>query len=797
MIGKFERKTLKISGVHNFDSKQFLRRLQKSSINAGLSIIINGKTNVYLSIFDKFLLRKSNIELKSGVIKNLLDGCSFDESILPYIPGDGKALIHVVGTPIAGDNQIEELVVKLLDTEIKSCIFVNLSPVQVAEMECPFHVSFSIAVSGSDQAEMKKNVATVTSMVQAIYDSNSIRLIVDRRPSRNIKKLAGGGHVYCTVLDLEHTSAYFQVPLAYGIEPVKKMDFPTPVSPFKGIDIGELAEFNIPEISKVRIDPERLSEHMAVWGASGTGKTTFLKNLLAKLEKTDVKFCVIDWHNEYRAMVRSIDNQLGEGVLILNPFLGLFSLNPLELPDIKEPREVMVWERIENFISLVKQMFILGEVQEAKLRESLSTLYQNSDAPTIKEAIMTMNVRKMKSLTLKLEKFSLGFYGEIFNCRQSSISFEELRKNNVILELGQLPAEVRMFFTCVFLILWWDNLKINSSIQNVLVLDDFSRYSDFSVVKKMLSESRKFKQGIICSHQGPYQLPQGIREEVIRNTSIKIIFRQEQTWDKHIVRDALGGLDKEQLISLSYLETGQAIAKLPSMKFPIRINVPPPQKLKIIRDYEVKKAMKVFLGEPAYLDKIEFEEPLEKRMLEEINKNPIAPLTELTKSLGIKTIKGYILKDKLVEEGYLIEDKIRQGKGRPRICLRLTKEGLEFIDKESKQAPQYGKSEHIYIKNKIASILKDWKVKLEDGCDIRAEKDGLKVAIEVETGKSNEKEQILYNLERDSKWADKIVIVCPNKRIKLNISELLGAKTQETTILTYRELDNISEILKL
>ena len=48
-----------------------------------------------------------------------------------------------------------------------------------------------------------------------------------------------------------------------------------------------------------------------------------------------------------------------------------------------------------------------------------------------------------------------------------------------------------------------------------------------------------------------------------------------------------------------------------------------------------------------------------------IHKSQKAPLTEITKTLGIKTKRGYELKDKLIREGLLKEDKIRKAiKGR-------------------------------------------------------------------------------------------------------------------------------------
>ncbi|KYK34794.1 MAG: hypothetical protein AYK22_04790 [Thermoplasmatales archaeon SG8-52-3] len=71
--------------------------------------------------------------------------------------------------------------------------------------------------------------------------------------------------------------------------------------------------------------------------------------------------------------------------MVLNPFLGSLSINPLELFETKTQRHIQVWERIENFISLMKQMFIIGEIQEARLRQSLATLYTGTNTPNRKE----------------------------------------------------------------------------------------------------------------------------------------------------------------------------------------------------------------------------------------------------------------------------------------------------------------------------------------------------------------------------------------------------------------------------
>ncbi len=796
MREKFQKKTLKIVALDDFNSSEFLRRMHKASVSVELAIITDARTHIFLSVSDRTMFRQNVAGEKIEMMKSMLDGCGCEEMEFPALENP-SALFHVVGLPFVAKNQMDVLVSKHLDLGIKACIVARFAPIQSPNLNCLFKVSFSIALYGSSP-ETRRNIAITTSLIGAIYDQNSINLVMDRRPKKCMKKILMGKQAYSTLLELKHAIAYFQLPLTYGIEQVKKMKFPVPNVPFKGIELGEPAEFHIGEIDCVRLEPMKFMEHVAVWGASGTGKTTFLKNMLFKLRQTDVKFCILDWHNEYRDIASDQNGKLRGDTIILNPFLGNLSINPLELFETKAPREILVWERIENFVSLMKQMFIIGEIQEARLRQSLASLYANKNDPNISEAIIAMSDKGMKALMLKLDKFTKDFYGRIFNRPRSSLSFPQLRRRNVIIELGQLPTEVRMFFSCVFLILWWDSLRMDDLSPHVLVLDDFYRYADLEVIRKMLSEARKFKQGLICSHQGPYQLPEGIREEVVRNTATKIIFRQEQTWDKLIVRDTLGGLSKEQLESLSYLGTGQAIVKLPSTNFPVRVDLPPPPQTKLLLDCKVEEAMKQFAGEPVPYVNPENEQPLEKKFLEALIENRDAPLTKVIKALGIKTKRGYDLKNKLVSEGFLAEEKVKRGLGRPKVYYRLTEKGLEYVDKEQKKtAPQYGKVEHIIIKDRVASVLRGWKVEVEKGCDVRVENGRVKIAIEVETGKSHDKEQILRNVERDSTWANKIVIVCTNREAKSKIVEDLQAKAQEVIVITYAQIDNLPEILKL
>ena len=181
MIGNFEKKTIKILGLDNFSSEPFLRRLQNSSIGLELAIIITTRTHIFISVSDKSFLRKNIAHEKMELVKNMLDGCAYEESEFLNID-DMKAIVHVIGTPVVVDGRMNELVSKLLDLGIKSCIFVNLEPIQSPNVDCPFKISFSIAIAGLN-VEIGRNLATVISLIRALYDYNSIYVVLDRRPT--------------------------------------------------------------------------------------------------------------------------------------------------------------------------------------------------------------------------------------------------------------------------------------------------------------------------------------------------------------------------------------------------------------------------------------------------------------------------------------------------------------------------------------------------------------------------------------------------------------------------------------
>jgi len=833
--------TLKFIGVTELNYENILRGIHGGGLEGSLLIETGKSCNTYLTVFGKDKSEKrlaQIIQYKEDTFKNLFRGCNIISSPMPQILRKKcSALIFILGKP-GCNSKTSGLIDSLSSINTHFCL--NIHPTDVdtdmnddvkessktlyqlkrenvgrileIHRDCRFWATYAVLVQSEDLVELGKQVELIKSNIGSVYDSegSELKLLIlwHDEAVKFAQRLFQGERLYATLLPMSELLSYFQIPHAYGIENVRRVEFEVPAFQGKGLDIGNILGHSGEELYPAFIDPDSLFEHVAIWGATGTGKSTLIKNLIIKLHNDyGLNLLVFDFHNEYRNVITKLNGELGKELLVLNPFIRQFSINPLELPDLKETdKEIAIVERTENFISLVNQMFILGEVQEGRLRDALYQLYREG-TPLISNLIRKLFFYKSAALAGKLKKFTTGFYGQIFNQNSSTLSFEQIEKSTTIIELGRIPSELRAFFVNVFLIQWWDYRRTKKQDEmrpHILVLDEFSNYSGFIVVRKMLSEARKFRQGLICACQGPNQIrDEDILEDVVRNTATKIVFRQDQGTDKRTVGTAFGGLPLEQYNYLSMMDVGEAVVKLKNMKYVFRVKTYLLPELNSVTDEQVMNSVpRVELKpEPVLTEALPESQPdkqqdYESQFLQVLaDKGPLSA-AEVIKEIHIQRQKGFDLKDKLKDDGLLIEEQVRTGRGRPGLVLKLTDAGYEALGIKIKTtAPQYGGAEHVRIKEKIAEILRDagWEVKIEcDGCDICGEKESGKIAVEVETCKHNSYDQVLKNIKRDLEWADKIFIACPNNKIKADLDEKIRELSQEhVQILTYEEIDKL------
>jgi DNA-binding MarR family transcriptional regulator len=492
-------------------------------------------------------------------------------------------------------------------------------------------------------------------------------------------------------------------------------------------------------------------------------------------------------------------------------------LNPLEIPTgiTGKERDIAITETTENFISLLKHDWTIGEVQEQRARTCIAHLYEQSPNPTIGQLIELLEndsvskLRKFKkeedNLPGKLQKFCFGFYGEIFNQSHTTIPFDKITNAITLFELGKLPLEMRSFFVTVFLNQWWNWRRVKNPdelIPNIMVLDEFQHYDEMAIARKLLSEGRKYKQGIICSLQGPHQITDpALHGEVIRNTVTKVFFRTQYTKDIYDSLASIGLQDKAVAEYLPKLELGEAIVTLYEIPQPFKIitNAFPKPEI-TITDEQVRELSESLIDAQPTIIKIKPQQletenntnEEEKEFLRLLYEKPHSSANDIIREMRIMRSKGWDIKNKLVDRGLIIEETIRAGKGRPKKILKLTDEGYSVLGVEKEGLPaHHGKEEHLQIIKNAADILTrdGWNVTVEDGADIKAEKGNKRIAVEIETCKAFNQEQIIQNIAKNLKWADKIVIISPNLQTTAKIRKLTsGQGFEKVTFLTYEQI---------
>jgi hypothetical protein len=148
------------------------------------------------------------------------------------------------------------------------------------------------------------------------------------------------------------------------------------------------------------------------------------------------------------------------------------------------------------------------------------------------------------------------------------------------------------------------------------------------------------------------------------------------------------------------------------------------------------------------------------------------------KRLNMSTGSGNRLKEFLLSQGWLESQAIDLGQTR-KICLGLTKQANDALNLGD-AAPQHGSIAHEYWKQYYAQRFTEqgYQVELEvprisGRTDVVARKDNQKIAIEVETGKSD----FMRNIRQDllAKYDRILVVVTDQKAFKMIEKELAKA----------------------
>ncbi len=317
----------------------------------------------------------------------------------------------------------------------------------------------------------------------------------------------------------------------------------------------------------VSIDPySNPNPHIAVFGASGTGKSSLAKSIVYQLyRKYGVNFLIIDHHNEYLDLLE----YLGSEVNVLDAEKA--SINPLDLEG-RSPRQ-----RAIELADIIQSIFNLGYIQRNTLEEIILETYRRrgileenestwSLQPptfydvlrTLDELIETSPSEQYKAMLERIRPYIRMLLSNVF--LETRLSLSELLEKPSIILLATLPSDqARALYLDTLLYKIVNTMYSMGHKKTVIVVDEahhlFRRTRSKTLISRLLMESRKYGLGLIVIVQQPLD----VNESVILNSYTRIVFSIREHRNLEYISRSISGY----MVQSSVNAVKIAIANLP------------------------------------------------------------------------------------------------------------------------------------------------------------------------------------------------------------------------------------------
>jgi len=579
-------------------------------------------------------------------------------------------------------------------------------------------------------------------------------------------------------------------------------------------------------------------KHVLIVGASGSGKTNLCFQLLNNFLHKKKPFLVFDWKRNYRDILSTKDSK-NVRIYTVGREIAPFKFNPLIPPPNTQAK---TW--VKKLIEMIAHATFCGEGVMYLLQKGLDETYEkfglyNNAAiekyPTLhdlQETILNMNVKGraagwMSSTVRALGSLTFGESGKVFDY-QHDAHMVEILNNPVILELDALTNSDKTFLV-ESLLLWIHHYRLSSpdgqreKFDHAIILEEAHHIigkekSDLvggeAITDVIIREIRELGESVIIIDQCPSLLSLPARG----NTWATFVLNLKDAKDVNSAASALL-LEAADKKILGRLKTGQAVTKLQGRwHAPFTITIPYIAIRKgSISDEFLYKYMQSYstdsgteklsnsnifnIPQNSKQRKIEEEIKTEEvELLKDIKGNPYSGVVERYQRLRWSMRKGNKNKSILIEKNFLAPEVITTRTGKTTI-LSLTKKAKDFLNKDNDPPEpelRHGGATHEYWKHTYAKIYQDkgYKTILEEpigngkSIDLVAYKDNIKIAFEIETGRSD----ILANINKclDLNY-DHIILVATNNKAKTKIHQIL--KDNQLTLHPKIKVSYVQDII--
>lgn len=549
-----------------------------------------------------------------------------------------------------------------------------------------------------------------------------------------------------------------------------------------------------------------LLRHVFILGPTGTGKSTLLLNLLVQIQSASVPFMVFDFKRNYRTLLAAP----GHDDLVV--FTVGRTTAPLQINALAPPAGVEFEEWTEALADVISTSYLLMQGARNVLKEALlQARSQQGEGATLAHAhaLIAAELERtragsrrygwLESSTRSLEELTKGSFGCALNtpCAQT---IGDLLTRPVIFELQGFGDDQKRFFCLCFLqavLLLRKNVSApREQLQHILVFDEGhnifprERPGETSVPARLAREVREYGEAIIAATQQA-----DVSESLIANSGFKFILRCDYPKDVTFASQLLQ-IKPEWLPKLAL---GTAIARLP-----VRFYSPflftfgiQPIKNTTIPDGVVHEQWAKHISAPLPVASMQAPAATDRELalLRDVAEHPIAPVTHRYQRLGWHMEIGNRTKDGIIKKGLARFDAVSTPTGQVKI-LTLTLDGSTLLASHGVEQKQLrrGGAEHEFWKHEIGALLErhGFRVLPEHPlgggrtADVRAERNGRVLFVEIETGRSD----IAANV---AKYGDgeELLVFFTSEEVAARYRDLVMLDRPGTRCCTPREMDQL------
>ncbi|MFW9972677.1 MAG: helicase HerA domain-containing protein, partial [Candidatus Odinarchaeota archaeon] len=375
-------------------------------------------------------------------------------------------------------------------------------------------------------------------------------------------------------------------------KPIIELEKPSRYKSRKGsIELGKVMKKKR-KIYKFFLSLKDLERHMFVCGATGTGKSNFLQYFLINLKKSyDIPFLLVEFKGEYIFLQDIIEDLLvirpGENfsINIFNPEGANPEIHAERIFDILKSGQFLD-EHIEFSPQMQKVLVdILTKVCSNPQIQSWNGFYNQCEIylEDQKNAIPMVH-QTLISIKNRIRRFSIGPLKAVFANRYK-LKIKELFEKNILIDLSSIirlggEKEDALFFLNMILKYLWDkNLTYGAynfqGIKHITIVEDAQYFApkDISSQTKITS----YLEDIALLQRGTGEClisiatRPNVSEEILANCGVLVTFKNYMA--KEFLSKLLS-LSEEQEEYLSYLEEGQCIVRVNSIKKPFVLGIP-------------------------------------------------------------------------------------------------------------------------------------------------------------------------------------------------------------------------------